>query len=145
MASKDIKSREFKVEESKASITETELLENVRFLSHKNMEGRGSIIPSRGGYEFPSIFLSRELQEYGLKPLGDPADPKESLNIEPSRSYFQKFKLWGEVYSRNVIGFFEGENKLSSDRGRRVYDLWRERSDDVRKSSGIHRGIPPRL
>lgn len=102
---------EFKVEQVKTSITELELLENVRLLSHKNMEGRGSIMPSRGGYEYPSIFLSRELQEYGLKPLGDPADPKESLNIGPARSYFQTFKLWGEVYSRNVIGLFEGENK----------------------------------
>jgi len=99
------------IEESKTSITETELLENVRFLSHKNMEGRGTVMPSKGGYEFPSLFLARELQEYGLKPLGDPADPKESLNIGPSRSYFQKFKVWGEVYSHNVIGFFEGENK----------------------------------
>lgn len=100
-----------KVGQSKMSITELELLENVRLLSHKNMAGRGTIKPTEGGYEFPSIFLARELQEYGLKPLGDPTDQKESLGIGPSRSYFQKFALWGEVYSRNVIGFFEGEKK----------------------------------
>ena len=102
---------EEKIETAVASITEMELLENVRLLSHKNMAGRGTIIPAEGGYEFPSIFLARELREYGFQPLGDPADPKESLNIGSSRSYFQQFNLWGKVYSRNVIGLLEGEKK----------------------------------
>lgn len=95
-----------KVTEAKNSVTELELLENVRFLADKNMAGRGT---RDKGYEHPSLFIERELREYGFAPLGDDLDPKDPLNCGASRSYFQQFKLRGNMTSRNIVGFIEGE------------------------------------
>lgn len=91
-----------------ATITEMELMENVRVLAHKTMGGRGTL---NGGCELPAFFLERELREYGFEPFGDAKDDW--------RTYFQKFSartvdLEGNgisVMSQNVIGYLEGENK----------------------------------
>ncbi len=87
-------------EQALKTITETELLENVRLLAHKNMEGRGT---AKNGWEFPSLFLERELREYGFAPLGKETDE--------GRSYFQPFRITESRGSRNVLGYLEGQNK----------------------------------
>jgi len=105
-AEEDKTSENEKITEAKNSITELEVLENVRFLADRNMAGRGT---RDKGYEHPSLFIERELREYGFAPLGDDLDPKDPLNCGQSRSYFQQFKIRGNMTSRNIVGFIEGE------------------------------------
>ncbi len=77
-----------------ATITETDLREDLRIIAHKNMQGRGSM---DNGCELPSFFLGRELRKYGFEPLGD------------DETYFQKFNFGNA--SQNVLGYLEGKDK----------------------------------
>lgn len=89
------------------SITETELKENLRFISHRNFTGRGTL---HDDYELTSLFLERELREYGFQPL----------TFGKEKSYFQNFTFNAtenvadsnvRLKSRNVLGYIEGGSK----------------------------------
>ncbi|HLC44624.1 MAG TPA: hypothetical protein VJK50_02165, partial [Patescibacteria group bacterium] len=80
------------------SITEQDLREALELVAHNQLRGRGT---ADGGYEFPSLFLARELRKLGIAPSG-----------EVKNSYFQEFEFGKtkKYASRNVIGLIPGVN-----------------------------------
>ena len=79
------------MESGVAMIKTEDLRETLRLFAHKTLAGRGTL---DGGYEFPSLFLARELRKLGIQPMGDPE----------AKSFFQEFLYVNRIESRNVIG-----------------------------------------
>ena len=96
--------RQNPMEMGAATITETDLRESLQLVAHKNLQGRGT---ADNGWEFPSLFLARELRKYGLSPKGDVGEYFQNFKVE-SNNIFSAGKIY---LSRNVLGYLEGQNK----------------------------------
>ncbi len=122
--------REKTVAEAAAAIKDEDLRDTLHLFAHDTLKGRGSV---DGGYDFPSLFLARELKKLGIAPRGDVG---AAMNVTHEngicelvqvRSYFQNFDFPQQTVvrepgqppylktlykpSRNVLGYIEGEKK----------------------------------
>ena len=78
-------------------------------VAHNQWRGRGT---ADGGYEFPSLFLARELRKLGIAPSGEVKYITTKEMCAASWSYFQEFEFakTKKYVSRNVIGLIPGAN-----------------------------------
>lgn len=92
--------------EAEKAIQIKSLQENVSFLTHPKMYGRGTL---DGGYELPSSYLAKEMERLQLRPLGD--------RVGSARGYLQKvsFTHWGilPLKTQNVLGLLESRTKTA--------------------------------
>ncbi|MDI6767414.1 MAG: M20/M25/M40 family metallo-hydrolase [Bacteroidota bacterium] len=95
----------FNDETGVSTITQTDLMNTVEYLSSKDLEGR---LSGSEGYNKAAHFMAEEFSKLGLKPLGDSA-------------YFQNLKVeYNEIYSPLKLGLMENgrlmkEYKLGKD------------------------------
>src|SRR3989344_4326925 len=70
------------------SITEQDLREALELVAHNQLRGRGT---ADGGYEFPSLFLARELRKLGIMPRGQVMYVTTRQSCSAKWDYFQEF------------------------------------------------------
>jgi len=90
--------------EAEKTIQAKSLAENVSFLAHPKMRGRGTL---DSGYELPSAYLAKEMERLQLRPFGD--------GQKTNRSYLQEFSFTHLMVlpakTRNVLGLLESKTK----------------------------------